>query len=51
VVNIPENVEHWHGATANTKMVHIAITNYNGEENVTWLKAVTDEKYNEVNKK
>ena len=50
VVNIPENVEHWHGATATTKMVHIAITNYHGEENVTWLKAVTDEEFNEVNK-
>jgi quercetin dioxygenase-like cupin family protein len=49
VVNIPENVEHWHGATATTKMVHIAVTNYKGEENVTWLKPVTDEEFNEVN--
>jgi quercetin dioxygenase-like cupin family protein len=50
IVNIPENAEHWHGATATGKMVHIAITNYRGEENVMWLKAVTDEEYNEVNK-
>lgn len=50
VVNIPENVEHWHGATANTKMVHIALTNYEGEQNVTWLKPVTDEEFSEVNK-
>jgi quercetin dioxygenase-like cupin family protein len=50
VVNIPENVEHWHGATATTKMVHIAVTNYQGEENVTWLKPVTDEEFKEVNK-
>jgi quercetin dioxygenase-like cupin family protein len=50
VVNIPENVEHWHGATATIKMVHIAITNYQGEENVTWLKPVTDEEFNDVNK-
>ncbi|MBX6379382.1 MAG: cupin domain-containing protein [Thermoflavifilum aggregans] len=50
VVNIPENVEHWHGATATTKMVHIAITNYQGEENVTWLDPVTDKEYNLVNK-
>jgi quercetin dioxygenase-like cupin family protein len=50
VVNIPENVEHWHGATAGTKMVHIAVTNYKGEENVTWLKPVTDEEFKEVNR-
>jgi 4-carboxymuconolactone decarboxylase len=49
VVNIPENVEHWHGASAGSKMVHIAITNYKGEENVVWLKPVTDEQYKEVN--
>jgi quercetin dioxygenase-like cupin family protein len=50
VVNISENVEHWHGASANSKMVHIAITNYKGEENVVWLKPVTDEEYKEANK-
>lgn len=49
VVNIPEGLEHWHGATANTSMVHIAITNYRGEENVTWLKPVTDAEFDEVN--
>ena len=51
VVNIPENVEHWHGASANSTFVHIAITNYKGDQNVVWLKPVTDEEYNEVNKK
>jgi quercetin dioxygenase-like cupin family protein len=51
VVNIPENVEHWHGASENTKMVHIAITNYKGEENVTWLKPVTDEEFTSANKR
>src|SRR5215217_2283202 len=50
VVNIPENTEHWHGAAAKTKMVHIAITNYEGENNVVWLKPVTEEEYKEVNK-
>lgn len=50
VVNIPENTEHWHGATANSKMIHIAITNFKDEENVVWLNPVTDEEYNEVNK-
>ena len=51
VVNIPENVEHWHGASANSQLVHIALTNYKGEENVEWLQPVSDEEYKEVNKK
>ncbi|MEO7531441.1 MAG: cupin domain-containing protein [Sediminibacterium sp.] len=46
VVNIPENTEHWHGASANNTLIHIAITNYNGNENVVWLKPVSDEDYN-----
>ena len=45
VVIIPENTEHWHGASATTKMVHIAITNYKDEVQVTWLNPVTDEDY------
>lgn len=51
VVNIPENVEHWHGATGHTTMAHIAITNYKGEENVVWLKPVSDEEYKEATSK
>lgn len=50
VVNIPENTEHWHGAAATTKMVHIAITNYEGETNVVWLNPVSDQEYSVVNK-
>jgi quercetin dioxygenase-like cupin family protein len=49
VVNIPENTEHWHGANATKKMVHIAITNYKDDVQVTWLEPVTDEEYNGVN--
>ncbi|UWY27014.1 cupin domain-containing protein [Flavobacterium sp. TR2] len=45
VVNIPENVEHWHGASAETKMVHVAITNFKEDTQVTWLSPVTDEEY------
>lgn len=46
VVNIPENVEHWHGASSTSKMVHIAITNYKDDVQVTWLRPVTEEEYN-----
>lgn len=49
VVNIPENVEHWHGTTAKTSMTHIAITNFKEETQVTWLNPVTDDEFNDVN--
>jgi quercetin dioxygenase-like cupin family protein len=45
VVNIPEDTEHWHGASANHKMVHIAITNYLGDIQVVWLNPVTEDEY------
>ncbi|GLU51526.1 cupin domain-containing protein [Dyadobacter frigoris] len=50
VINIPENVEHWHGAAATSQMAHIAITNFQGDANVVWLKPVSEEEYNAVNK-
>jgi quercetin dioxygenase-like cupin family protein len=45
VVIAPENVAHWHGASATSKMVDIAITNYKGDNQATWLQPVTDEEY------
>ncbi|WP_413512330.1 cupin domain-containing protein [Myroides odoratus] len=50
VVNIPENVVHWHGATANDTLVHIAITNYKEDIQVTWLQPVTEQEFAESNK-
>lgn len=50
VVNIPENTEHWHGATAESKMVHIVITNYQGDTNGIWLEPVSEEDYKQANK-
>ncbi|CAH0256961.1 hypothetical protein SRABI27_03115 [Pedobacter sp. Bi27] len=49
VVNIPENIEHWHGASNKTSMTHIAITNFKEDVQVTWLKPVTDEEFDQVN--
>jgi 4-carboxymuconolactone decarboxylase len=49
IVNIPEEVKHWHGASANSKMAHIAITNYKDDVQVTWLEPVSDETYSEIN--
>lgn len=49
VINIPENVKHWHGASTNSEMVHIAITNFKNDKNVDWLRPVSEEEYKEVN--
>lgn len=49
-VNIPENVAHWHGASAKSAMTHIAITNYEEDEQVVWLQPVSEEEYNTVTK-
>ena len=51
VINIPENVEHWHGATAASQMAHIAITNFKGDTNVVWLNPVSEDEYKAVNDK
>jgi len=51
IVEIGPNVEHWHGATANSWFAHLA-TNGNPKTNENkWLEPVTDEDYNEANKK
>lgn len=51
VVNIPENVEHWHGATSETKMIHVAITNFKEDTQVTWLTPVSEDDYESANSK
>ncbi|WP_316848162.1 cupin domain-containing protein [Pedobacter psychrodurus] len=51
VINIPEELEHWHGAGKKTSLVHIALTNFEGEKNVEWLAPVSTEEYAAVNKK
>jgi 4-carboxymuconolactone decarboxylase len=40
------NIEHWHGASSQSQMTHLAITNDKGQGNVVWLKPVTDDEYN-----
>ena len=45
VVWCPCQKRHWHGATDQTAMTHIAITEMLDGKNVEWLEAVTDEQY------
>lgn len=44
VVQCPAGVKHWHGASANSSMSHIAISEASNE-GVTWLEPVSDEEY------
>lgn len=47
VVRIPPNVKHWHGASPNTSMAHIAIVEQPSEGSATvWMEKVREEQYN-----
>lgn len=41
----PSNIKHWHGASPDSHMKHIAITGDSNGNNVTWMEHVTDEEY------
>jgi 4-carboxymuconolactone decarboxylase len=45
VVSIPPGVKHWHGATANTSVTHIAIQESLDGKTVEWMESVSDEQY------
>lgn len=45
VIKCPPNLAHWHGASADSAFVQVAITGREKGETV-WLDAVTDEEYN-----
>ncbi|HDR2784110.1 (R)-mandelonitrile lyase [Enterobacter sichuanensis] len=42
---IPPGVKHWHGASAQTAMTHIAIAESENGSPVEWMEKVTDEQY------
>jgi len=45
VVKCPPNIEHWHGASPDSSMTHIAIGPNLQKGSVVWLQPVTDEEY------
>lgn len=45
VVWFPPNEKHWHGASPEKAMSHIAIQEEVGGEVVTWMEKVSDEQY------
>jgi quercetin dioxygenase-like cupin family protein len=46
VVKILPDLEHWHGAIADSQFTHIAINPNTQNGMVKWLQRVTDEEYN-----
>jgi len=47
VVRILPDVEHWHGASAESEFTHIAINPNTQKGIVAWLERVTDEEYSQ----
>ncbi len=45
VVWFPPGEKHWHGASPETAMTHIAIQEALGGKTVEWLEKVSDEQY------
>ena len=45
VVWIPPGQKHWHGASSETGMTHIAIQGEVGGKNVDWMEKVSEEEY------
>lgn len=45
VVRIPPDTEHWHGASPNSGLTHIAISPNTDKGSVVWMQPVTDEEY------
>lgn len=43
---IPPGEKHWHGASPNSGMIHIAIQEAEKGSAVTWMEKVTDDEYN-----
>jgi 4-carboxymuconolactone decarboxylase len=46
VVKIPKNIEHWHGASPDTLMRHIALVPDFDKDKTEWLQPVSNEEYN-----
>jgi 4-carboxymuconolactone decarboxylase len=45
IVRIPPNVKHWHGASPDAAMSHLAVTETLNGRSVEWMEPVTDSQY------
>ena len=47
-VKCPPGIEHWHGASPDMQLAHIAIATNAEKGNAVWLQRVTEEEYNSL---
>ena len=47
-VKCPPEIEHWHGASPDMRLAHIAIATNAEKGNAVWLQRVTEEEYNSL---
>jgi quercetin dioxygenase-like cupin family protein len=45
IIWTPANAKHWHGATADSAMTHVAIVEAVDGKNVDWMEHVSDQQY------
>jgi len=50
VVRIPPGAKHWHGATPDSEMTHLAVQEQQAGRVVNWLEKVSDEQYEQPTK-
>ena len=48
MVEVPMDVEHWHGAAPDSDFIHISITPNMPKGDAKWLNPVTDKEYEEA---
>lgn len=48
IILFPPNAEHWHGASPQSRMTHIAINPNTEKGLVEWMQRVTDEEYHNI---
>jgi quercetin dioxygenase-like cupin family protein len=51
VITIAPDLEHWHGASPDHELAHLAVNTNTPKGIVTWLRPVTDEEYLALSKK
>lgn len=49
-MNIPPEVKHWHGATADSWFSHLAVEIPAEGASNEWLETVTDEEYKKISR-
>ena len=48
VINIPPEVKHWHGASADSWFAHLAFEIEGTDTSNEWCEPVSDEEYNKL---